>query len=201
VTGLREEHKRSTRRALEDAALRLFASDGYEATSAGAIAQAAGVTERTFFRYFATKDEVLTPDREERQARLAAEVAAVAGRTGDGRTALQVAASALVAIAPDFEAERDIMLLRRRAAVTSPVLRGRLYDAVHTWQRTLAAALVGAGFGELESEVTAEAAIAVWQGAITRWLADDSGSLAERLGAAYGVIDGRWDLPAVVSTT
>ena len=69
MAGLREQHKRSTRRALEDAALGLFARDGYEATSAGAIARAAGVTERTFFRYFATKDEVLTPDREQRQAR------------------------------------------------------------------------------------------------------------------------------------
>jgi AcrR family transcriptional regulator len=185
VAGLREQHKRSTRRALEDAALGLFARDGYEATSAGAIARAAGVTERTFFRYFATKDEVLTPDREQRQARLQAEVVAVAAAR---RTAMQVAAAALVAVAPDFEAERDTMLLRRRAAVTSPVLRGRLYDVVHTWQRTLAAALVEAGFGSLEAEVTAEAAIAVWQGSITRWLGEDAGSLAGHLESAFAAL-------------
>lgn len=187
MSGLREERKRSTRRALEDAALRLFARDGYEATSAGAIAQAAGVTERTFFRYFATKDEVLTPDREERQARLRDAVLAAGGAPGS-RTAVQVAAAGLVAIAPDFEAERDLMLLRRRAAVTSPVLRGRLYDVVHTWQRTLAAALVDAGVGALAAEVSAEAAIAVWQGSITRWLADDSGSLADSLSAAFAAL-------------
>ncbi|MEN8675540.1 TetR family transcriptional regulator [Nocardioides sp.] len=187
MTGLREERKRTTRRALEDAALRLFARDGYEATSAGAIAQAAGVTERTFFRYFATKDEVLTPDREERQARLRDAVLAAGGAPGS-RTAVQVAAAGLVAIAPDFEAERDLMLLRRRAAVTSPVLRGRLYDVVHTWQRTLAAALVDAGVGSLAAEVSAEAAIAVWQGSITRWLADDSGSLADCLSAAFAAL-------------
>ncbi|MDE0776400.1 MAG: TetR family transcriptional regulator [Nocardioides sp.] len=187
MTGLREERKRSTRRALEDAALRLFARDGYEATSAGAIAQAAGVTERTFFRYFATKDEVLAPDREERQARLRDAVLAAGGSPGS-RTAVQVAAAGLVAIAPDFEAERDLMLLRRRAAVTSPVLRGRLYDVVHTWQRTLAAALVDAGVGALAAEVSAEAAIAVWQGSITRWLADDSGSLADCLSAAFAAL-------------
>ncbi|WP_323792697.1 TetR/AcrR family transcriptional regulator [Nocardioides sp.] len=190
MTGLREQHKRTTRRALEDAALRLFARDGYESTSAGAIAAEAGVTERTFFRYFATKDGVLTPDREERQARLHEEVARAAE---PGRTTMQVAATALVAIAPEYEAERATMLLRRRAATTSPVLRGRLYDVVHTWQRTLATALADAGFAVLESDVTAEAATALWQGSITRWLDADAdetgaGTLGEHLVAAFSVL-------------
>jgi TetR/AcrR family transcriptional regulator, regulator of mycofactocin system len=185
VTGLREERKQSTRRALEGAALRLFARDGYEATGIDAIAAAAGVSSRTFFRYFATKDEVLTPDREERQAALVAEVARLAGT---GRTAWQLAGAALVAIAPSFEVEREVMLLRRRAAVTSPVLRGRLYDVVHTWQRTLASALVGAGVPGLEAEVTAEAAIAVWQGSITRWLGADGASLDEQLVVAFAAL-------------
>ncbi|CAN5449043.1 TetR family transcriptional regulator [soil metagenome] len=182
MTGVRALHKHTTRRALEDAALRLFARDGYEATSIEAIAAEAEVSARTFFRYFATKDEVLTPDREERQAQLAD----VIGEVG-GRTPLEVAAAALVAIAPSFEAERATMLLRRRAAVTSPVLRGRLYDVVHTWQRTLAAALVDASVPEFDAEVTAEVAIAVWQGSITRWLADDSSALREQLLAGFAV--------------
>ena len=165
--------------------MRPFARHGREATSGSAIAEAAGVTERTFFRYFPTKDEVLTPDREERQARLREEVAQAAA---PGRTSPQVAASALMSIAPDFEAERAIMLLRRLAATTSPVLRGRLYDVVHTWQRTLATALGHAGFAPLEAEVTAEAATALWQGSITRWLDADSGSLGEHLDAAFAVL-------------
>jgi AcrR family transcriptional regulator len=185
MAGLREQHRVTTRRALEDAALRLFARDGYEATGVEAIAAAAGVSPRTFFRYFATKDEVLTPDREERQAALVAEVGRLAG---SGRTALQVAAAALVVIAPSFEAERGALQLRRRAAMTSPVLRGRLYDVVHTWQRTLASALTEAVGPGLEADVAAEAAIAVWQGAITRWLADDGTELADHLVGGFAAL-------------
>lgn len=59
-----EEHKERTRRELIDAARRLFAERGFDATSAADIAAAAGVTERTLFRYFPNKsalvlDEVL----------------------------------------------------------------------------------------------------------------------------------------------
>lgn len=56
--GKREQHKRSTRRALQAAADRLFAEQGYEQTTVKQIAAAAGVTERTFFRYFAVKEEL-----------------------------------------------------------------------------------------------------------------------------------------------
>ena len=83
------------------------------------------------------------------------------------------------------------MLLRGRAAASSPALRGRLYDVVHTWERTLADALVTATGSALAGEVAAQAAIAVWQGAITRWLADDSGSLEEHLASAFAALSSR----------
>lgn len=51
-----------TRAALRDAALRHFAAHGFDAASVPAIAAEAGVTERTFYRHFATKDEVLHDD-------------------------------------------------------------------------------------------------------------------------------------------
>jgi AcrR family transcriptional regulator len=56
--GRREQRKRATRAALQAAADRLFAERGYDATTVRDIAQAAGVTERTFFRYFAVKEEL-----------------------------------------------------------------------------------------------------------------------------------------------
>ncbi len=51
-----------TRAALRDVALRHFVTDGFEAASVPAIAAEVGVTERTFYRHFATKDEVLFGD-------------------------------------------------------------------------------------------------------------------------------------------
>ncbi|WP_028644715.1 TetR/AcrR family transcriptional regulator [Nocardioides sp. URHA0020] len=51
-----------TRAALRDAALRHYVEHGFEAASVAAIAAEVGVTERTFYRHFATKDEVLFGD-------------------------------------------------------------------------------------------------------------------------------------------
>ncbi|MGZ4274641.1 MAG: TetR/AcrR family transcriptional regulator [Solirubrobacteraceae bacterium] len=50
--GRREAHKRATRAAIEGAAQRLVARQGFEATTVRQIADEAGVTERTFYRYF-----------------------------------------------------------------------------------------------------------------------------------------------------
>lgn len=60
--GRREAHKQATRQALQQAADRLFAERGYGATTVRDIAEAAGVTERTFFRYFTGKEELIIDD-------------------------------------------------------------------------------------------------------------------------------------------
>jgi AcrR family transcriptional regulator len=59
--GLRERKRQHTRQALIGAAMRLFEEKGYEQTTVAEIAAAAGVSTKTFFNYFASKDEVLFP--------------------------------------------------------------------------------------------------------------------------------------------
>jgi AcrR family transcriptional regulator len=59
VTGLRERKKRQTRRAIAEAAMRLFAERGFEAVTVNEIAEAAGVAKVTLFTYFPTKESLV----------------------------------------------------------------------------------------------------------------------------------------------
>ena len=61
--GLRERKKQKTRDAIVDAALKLFADRGYEATTIADIAAAADIAPRTFFGYFPTKEAVVFHDK------------------------------------------------------------------------------------------------------------------------------------------
>src|ERR1700742_2984484 len=60
--GRREAHKLATRQALQEAADRLFAERGVAQTTVRDIADEAGVTERTFFRYFGSKEDLIIRD-------------------------------------------------------------------------------------------------------------------------------------------
>jgi AcrR family transcriptional regulator len=58
-TGLRERKKQQTRQAIHEAAMKLFAERGFEATTIADIADAAGISPRTFFAYFSAKEEAV----------------------------------------------------------------------------------------------------------------------------------------------
>lgn len=162
--GRREQHKADTRRALEDAALRRFATDGYDATSVQSIAADVGVSARTFFRYFATKDEVLDMGRGARQAQVRDAV-----RSSEAR-GLELVRVAVLALADGLADDRARVALRQRAAASSPVLRGRVLDTIGSWERTLAAAL--ADRGEPGADPLAAVGVAVFRSAITAWVRD-----------------------------
>ncbi len=74
--GLREHRRRETRRAIADAALDLFERDGVHATAVEAIAEAAGIAPRTFYRHAGTKENALFVD-DDSMERLVANVRAV----------------------------------------------------------------------------------------------------------------------------
>jgi AcrR family transcriptional regulator len=82
TVSLREMKRVRTRQAIVDAALDLFERNGYERTTIADIAAAAEIGTRTFFSYFASKEDVLFPESD---ARVQATLDAIAGRApGEG---------------------------------------------------------------------------------------------------------------------
>ncbi len=182
VPGRRETHKASTRGALEEAALRRFAEDGYDETSVEAIAAEAGVSSRTFFRYFATKDEVLDMGREERQARLRAKLRELAG---SDLADLDVVRGAVVDLAAGFETDRNRVRMRQRAAASSATLRGRLYDTFQSWEHVVARELGG----DASARTLAAVGFAIFRSASAVWL-EEGGSLPELVESGFDRLRG-----------
>ena len=108
--GLRERKKEQTRRAIEDAAFRLFAERGFQATTVADIAEAADVAPRTFFAYFPSKEDVLFADFDETSEALAARLR---DRPPDEST-FDALRAWLTGLLPDLEADENREALRHR---------------------------------------------------------------------------------------
>jgi len=108
--GLRERKKEQTRRAIEDAAFRLFAERGFQATTVADIAEAADVAPRTFFAYFPSKEDVLFADFDETTEALAA-------RLRDrlpGESTFDALRAWITGLLPDLDADENREALRHR---------------------------------------------------------------------------------------
>ena len=117
----RVENAERTRQALVDAALQLFAVKGYDATSTEEIAQSAGVSPRTFFRYFPTKETVLFFGEYDFIRSFAGVLLAQPIELPD----LAAASATLVVLAPGINRLRKRVNLYELAISSSIVLRGR----------------------------------------------------------------------------
>ena len=72
--GLRERKRRETRQRIAEVGQRLFLANGYEGTTLDAIAAAAGISRRTFFSYFKSKDDIILFWQDADSARLIADL-------------------------------------------------------------------------------------------------------------------------------
>jgi AcrR family transcriptional regulator len=133
VIGLRERKKVETRRALEHAALWLSAERGFEAVTIDQIAEAAGVSSRTFFRYFSSKDDVIVRPFVELQAVLGQ---ALAARPAD-EPVLSALRGAVGELAERLERDRDDLRSRARIMFATTVLVARAQEVRDSWRRLL----------------------------------------------------------------
>lgn len=135
--GLRARKKQATRQALHDAAVRLVQQRGWAATSVADVAAAAGVSTRTFFGYFPTKDDALLAPW---APALDALDAALADRPHGG-TALEELRAWLVAHVLDAPPPEELDALLDRLVVEVPSFAAAAERLVRRVERALQAAL------------------------------------------------------------
>jgi len=162
VTSLRERKRASTRQALIDAAAELFERRGYDGATIADIAAAADVSTRTFFGYFATKEDVLFPDAD---ARVRAALTAIDDRLPGERPAqiLVRALSELGAAGDDMVGQ--IAVLRLRFIRSVPAVRGRGLQLQYDAQVEIADRLHAAFPDELD-DVDSAALVGAFVGAV-----------------------------------
>jgi AcrR family transcriptional regulator len=153
---------------LEKAALELYRERGFERTTVAEIAQRAGVTERTFFRHFADKREVLfgrTGEFQDLFVRAAAEVP-------DRAAPLDVMSAALDAVAEFFEGRRFHARQRQAVITANTELRERELIKLAALAAALADTLRLRGVSSPAADLAAETAVAVFRVSFERWLTD-----------------------------
>jgi AcrR family transcriptional regulator len=153
---------------LEQAALALFGERGFENTTVSEIADRAGLTERTFFRHFADKREVLFGGGHALEELI---VSAVADAP-ESLAPLDAAAVGLEAAGAQFFVPDRRGYSRRRQMIidANPELQERELIKMASLSAALAEVLRGRGLSEPAASLTAEAAVAIFKTTFQRWI-------------------------------
>lgn len=153
---------------LQEAAMDLFVDRGFEATTVGDIASRAGVTERTFFRHYADKREVLFAGQELFEGVFLDPV----HEAPEGTSTRALLELVLDGVAVVFDEDRRAWARMRTAVIAAnPALQERELLKLTRVSQALTEALTGRGLAPLSAQVVASTAMAVFQTAFGAWVA------------------------------
>jgi TetR/AcrR family transcriptional regulator, regulator of mycofactocin system len=184
VAGPRRGRPPSTsRRELQVIALRMFTEHGFDTTTIEQVAAAAGVSERTFFRYFTTKASVLWSEFETEVETIRATLAAV-----PGDVPMMDAIRRAVVAANHYRAE-DVpeMRMRMNLIATVPALSSSAAEHYAAWEEAISAFAgrrLGRAAGSLYPLAVGRAVLAVCRAAYDRWSVRADNDLTVYLDAA-----------------
>jgi AcrR family transcriptional regulator len=159
--------KPGSRGRLHEAAMELYATRGFENTTVAEIAKRAGLTERTFFRHFGDKREVLFAAAGALQEALVSTVANAPASLAP----LDVVAAGLEAVGAELP-DRETARQRQTIIAANPELRERELIKSASLSAALAEALRARGLRDPAAALTAEVGIAVFRVASERWIDD-----------------------------
>jgi AcrR family transcriptional regulator len=156
----------NARGRLEQAALELYGERGFDQTTVAEIAKRAGLTERTFFRHFADKREVLFSGADALQELLVGNVAAAPDSIGP----IDAVRAALEAAGGLLQERREYARQRASIIAANAELRERELIKLASLASAIADALRHRGVKEPAASLAAEAGIAVFRIAFERWI-------------------------------
>jgi TetR/AcrR family transcriptional regulator, regulator of mycofactocin system len=173
----------TTRHRLQDIATDMFAAHGYDGVTIGALAAAAGISRRTFFRYFSSKADALMADFDADVERLRS---LLAGSDPD-LPMMDAIRHAVVAV-NDYRAD-DLARLRQRMQLQhdNPALLANGILHYEEWQAVVAefaAARLGLQPADLLPQVLARSVFGAAYAGFMSWLSDERGDLSPRLDGA-----------------
>ena len=169
------------------AAIELFVERGYDRTTVQEIAVRAGLTERTFFRYFTDKREVLFSGATELEKSIVERIAAAPR----DQAPLAAVAGAFEAAGAELEETRDLSFVRARygLVMNHADIRERELIKMASLAVAVTKALRARGVPEPEASLTAEAGIAVFKIGFERWVSERRPrGLAAHIGAAVDAL-------------
>jgi AcrR family transcriptional regulator len=207
MAGRRERKKQRTREALVNAAFRLFSEKGFEATTVEEIADAVDVSSRTFFRYFASKEDVVLTFQEEQFAAFLEELAA---RPADEpvMTALRHTAVVVMRACEEgaFGFDRDRFGCIQQMMESSPALFGRSLEHGQKKQaditRVVAARMGVDPATDLRPHVVAGASSCAFRSAfeVMACGASKAGRLSDVLGDIFTILEDGLNYPAATAS-
>jgi AcrR family transcriptional regulator len=156
------------RARLAEAALALYGERGFERTTVAEIAERAGLTERTFFRHYSDKREVLFGGSAELHELLVSTVV----DTADSLAPIDAVAAGLEAAAAQLQERREFARRRQAVIAASAELRERELTKLASWSASLADTLRQRGVDGPEADLAAEVGIAIFRKAFDRWIDD-----------------------------
>jgi AcrR family transcriptional regulator len=162
----------NARGRLEQAALELYAEQGFHQTTVAEIAERAGLTERTFFRYFADKREVLFSGSE----LLTDLLTRTAAGTPHSATPMDAAAAGLDAIGARLQERHAFARMRSKIIAVTPELQERELIKLASMAGALAGALREHGVAEPAASLVAEVAIVLFRIAFECWVEETNQS-------------------------
>jgi AcrR family transcriptional regulator len=178
--------KEDVRQRLRTAALELYRERGYDRTTTAEIAARAGVTERTFFRHFPDKREVLFDGEAGLHATLSKAIAEAPAGLGP----MEIALWAFRCIEPIIEQNRPFTERAREVIARSPALQERQLAKAASTTAAVAAALQRRGVEANLATLAAGTGMAVFAHAARAWVEDPSLSLGAHLERAFQTLHG-----------